>query len=357
MPQPGRKELSMEHQRITFPFEVSFEEIMENSDDYISAVFSCLESEFLVLPKGDGFIEYQAFETGYEVLKRATTGFNNLAPDVVYRAAVEIPITIIVLRAILGFTPPEWAYVATQRTGIEISQGFARTLDRKIRMNPLKRLKISERTEKRMKALIDAACELLVDGPPDVEPGRIHRLDKADTKAGSDSIQTMASLGVPYAVLLYERFLGRPFAGHRDSVSELVGGSLESAIEDVLSRSGISYRKTKRAERIPGFDQAPDFVIPSEFNPRVVIEAKITEDDGTARDKVIRVQHLAALSTAGQPPNQPKFEVVACIAGRGFGVRREDMRKLIYATRGKVFTLKTLEMLIEHTRLKEFTSR
>jgi hypothetical protein len=48
-------------------------------------------------------------------------------------------------------------------------------------------------------------------------------------------------------MLLYERFLGRPFAGHRDSVSELVGDVMESAIEDVLSAAGISYRKTKRA--------------------------------------------------------------------------------------------------------------
>jgi len=33
----------------------------------------------------------------------------------------------------------------------------------------------------------------------------------------------MADLGAPYAMLLYERFLGRPFAGHRDSVSQYVG--------------------------------------------------------------------------------------------------------------------------------------
>ncbi len=155
-------------------------------------------------------------------------------------------------------------------------------------------------------------------------------------------------------MLLYERFLGRPFAGHRDSVSELVGDSLESAIEDVLSGAGISYRKTKRAERIVGFDQAPDFIIPSEFNPQIVIEAKITEDDGTARDKVTRVQHLASLSLMGRPKDSPKFEVIACIGGRGFGVRREDMKKLLIATRGKVFTLKTLEYLVEFSRLKEF---
>jgi len=164
-------------------------------------------------------------------------------------------------------------------------------------------------------------------------------------------------LGVPYAMLLYERFLGRPFAGHRDSVSELVGDNLESVIEDVLSSAGVSYRKTKRAERIPGFDQAPDFIIPSEFNPRAIIEAKVTEDDGTARDKVTRIQHLGELSLAGQPPDQPKFEVIACIAGRGFGVRREDMRKMLIATRGKVFTLKNINRLVDHTGIHAFRTK
>jgi hypothetical protein len=46
----------------------------------------------------------------------------------------------------------------------------------------------------------------------------------------------------------------------------------------------VSYRKTKHSERIAGFDQAPDFIIPDEFNPAVIIEAKLTEDDGTARN-------------------------------------------------------------------------
>jgi hypothetical protein len=138
--------------------------------------------------------------------------------------------------------------------------------------------------------------------------------------------------------------------------SELIGGNMEVAIEAILDNAGISFRKTKRAARIPGFDQAPDFIIPSEYNPQVVIEAKITEDDGTARDKVTRVQHLGTLSLLGQPPQQPKFEVIACIGGRGFGVRREDMRKLLYATRGKVFTLKTLDRLVEYSRLREFRS-
>ena len=52
-----------------------------------------------------------------------------------------------------------------------------------------------------------------------------------------------------------------------------------------------------------------------------------------------------------------RFEVVACIAGRGFGVRREDMSKLLLATRGKVFTVQNVDQLVEHTRLREFRSK
>jgi len=159
-------------------------------------------------------------------------------------------------------------------------------------------------------------------------------------------------------MLLYERFLGRPFAGHRDSVSELVGDVLESAVEAQLSAAGKSFRKTKRAERVAGFDQAPDFIVPDEFNPQVIIEAKITEDDGTARDKITRVQHLGALAMRGRAPgDDPRFEVIACIAGRGFGIRREDMKKLLQATRGKVFTLQNSPRLIECTRLNEYRTR
>jgi len=340
-----------------YPFEVSFADLKTNLDNFVSVIFSSLESEFLVLPKGPGFIEYPVFERAYQVLKQATDGFAGFDAARILEAARQAPLCLIVLRAILGFTLPEWAYIATQRKGVEITQGFARALDRKIRMDPCASLRLTPLAEKRLLALIETAVEILVSPPLEACAHEIHRLDKADTREGIASIQHLARLGVPYPMLLYERLLGRPFAGHRDSVSELVGDSLESAIEDILAGAGISYRKTKRAEKIPGFDQAPDFVIPDEFAPKVVIEAKITEDDGTARDKVTRIQHLASLSIQGQPDGTPRFEVIACIAGRGFGVRREDMKKLILATRGKVFTLKTLNKFVDYTNLREFRTR
>lgn len=328
-----------------YPFEAEIADLQANLDHYVNTVFASLESDFLTMPKGHGFVEYPTFEAGYEALKRITQGFRVFEPEAVRKALFETPMIFIVLRAMLGFTPPEWAYMASSHSGVSVTQGHARTLDRCIRLAPLAPLKCSVDALARLDALIQTACTLLQEGAPETEAGRLHRLDKADTKHGLTGLQHLAGMGAPYAMLLYERFLGRPFAGHRDSVSELIGDGLETAIEEMLTKAGLSFRKTKRAEKIPGFDQAPDFILPSEFNPQVVIEAKITEDDGTARDKVTRIQHLAELSEQRVRRSEEGFEVIACIGGRGFGVRREDMKKLLLATKGKVFTPNMLSFL------------
>jgi hypothetical protein len=121
-----------------------------------------------------------------------------------------------------------------------------------------------------------------------------------------------------------------------------------------LSARRITHRKTGRAERIAGFEQAPDFFVPSELAPKVIIEAKIIGDDGTARDKVARILRLANMRDERVRDGRPSFEVVACVDGRGFGVRRNDMRDMLKATRGKVFTLATLDKLIDNTGLLKY---
>jgi hypothetical protein len=339
-----------------YPFEVPHAQIEANVDAFINAVFDTLQSSFLLLPRGPGFVTYPEFQQAYEVLKRHTAGFTAVEPDNVMNALQKDALAFIVLRAMLGFTPPELAYVASQQSGVDVSQGFARNFDRRVRIERQGLQSLSRQSRKRVAALVSTACQLLKEEVTETPPDMIHRLDKADTRSGLTSLRHLATEGAPYAMLLYERFLGRPFAGHRDSVSGLVGEVMENAVEERLRQAGISFRKTKRAERVEGFDQAPDFIIPDEWNPRVVIEAKITEDDGTARDKVTRIQHLAEISRQRRLQGQPDFQVIACIDGRGFGVRREDMRKLLEATRGKVFTLKTLDHLVESTALKAFKS-
>jgi hypothetical protein len=320
----------------------------------VDEVFAELKSSFLEMPRGEGFIDYATFERGYQALKRTTGDFETVTPATVEGAIAEAPISFIVFRTILGFTPPEWAYITTETTDVSVDQGAARSIDRNMRMQPLTPRPVgSTLTDQRIRAMIEAGVKILVAGAKTDVPTLLHRLDKADTKEGIKSIEAVADLGVPYPVLLYERFLGRPFASHRDSVSELVGEVVEAAIKDVLTAGKVSFRETKRAERITGFDQAPDFIIPDEFNPVALIEAKLTEDDGTARDKVARVQRLRTLrDEAGHT-----YDVIACIAGRGFKVRREDMRRLLQATDGKVFTLTTMHLLIDQTHIREYRSR
>ena len=213
------------------------------------------------------------------------------------------------------------------------------------------------KTLKRLDDLIDVAVHYIKKGGAHEEKGVIHRLAKFDTKNGIASLKYASKENVPYAVLLYERHLGRPFAAHRDAVSELIGEVMENAIEERLRAAGVSYRKTGRAEKIPGFGQAPDFCIPDEVSPAVIIEAKITSDDGTARDKVARIKELETQRNRHAASGHPRYEVVACIDGRGFRQRREDMRQLLHRLDGKVFTTATLDQLVSHTRIREFVTR
>jgi hypothetical protein len=61
-----------------------------------------------------------------------------------------------------------------------------------------------------------------------------------------------------------------------------------------------------------------------------------------------RDRHVAA--------GMPHYEVIACIDGRGFRQRREDMRQLLPELSGKVFTAATLNQLVLNTRLREFVT-
>ena len=167
---------------VLYPFDV--EELHANLDHYVDMVFASLESEFLTMPKGQGFVEYPIFEAGYESLKQVTQGFRNFDPKAISAALLDTPMIFIVLRAMLGFTPPEWAYMASRHTGLSISQGHARTLDRNIRLAPLTPLKCKVDGMIRLDALVQTACALLQEGTSRAEPGKLHRLDKADTKHG-----------------------------------------------------------------------------------------------------------------------------------------------------------------------------
>lgn len=343
------------------PYAVSFDQVSDHLEEFVDETFADLQSQFLVLPKGKGFVAFDSFQAAYEVLKRQTSAFRVFTRERTWSAFSEDALSFVVLRTILGLSPPEWAELV-DGAEIDVPQGAARGFDTRVRKdrgyfrtaNPVA---LRTETHRRVDAMVRAAVALVEKGGTGAGTDAIHRLAKFDTEAGLASLCHAADHHVPYAVLLYERYLGRPFASHRDSVSELIGEVMENAIEDRLLASRVTFRQTGRAERIPGWEQAPDFFVPTEAAAHVVIEAKITNDGGTARDKVSRILRLASMRDERARKGDPTFELVACIDGRGFGVRRNDMRDLIIATKGKVFTLATLGDLVENTGIRAFKAR
>ena len=87
-----------------------------------------------------------------------------------------------------------------------------------------------------------------------------------------------------------------------------------------------------------------------------MIEVRISEDNGTARDKITIVQRLALLSADSEAARKELFQSIACVDGRGFS-RGADIADMILATEGKVSTLRHLRQLVEHTRLSDFATR
>ncbi|MEU1886030.1 hypothetical protein ABZ491_11185 [Micromonospora rifamycinica] len=339
------------------PYQLSDVHLSERLDDMVSVTFADLTSQFMLLPRGSAFVAYEEFLAGYEAVRQATGGFAVVSVDRFWDALRKNALALVAIRCILGVSPPEWEDLTFEETGVRLPSNWARGLDGKVKRNHTFFTSSTGRTAltvERTTLLLRSACSALSNGAEEAPEGLIHRLEKIDTRGGLESVRYVAQQHVPYAVLLYERYLGRPFASHRDSVSELVGDVMESAIEEQLTSQRIPFRKTRRAERVPGFDQAPDFFVPDELAPSVIIEAKITGDDGTARDKVSRILRLASMRDQRIADGRRGFQVVACIDGRGFGVRRQDLKDLLVATRGKVFTASSLGDLVDNTDLHTF---
>jgi hypothetical protein len=140
--------------------------------------------------------------------------------------------------------------------------------------------------------------------------------------------------------LLYERYTGRPFAYVRDALSEAKGGLLEAAIAALFKAKGIPFEAIED-NRLEGFSQAPDFVVPSRQKPVVLIEAKLSEDGGTSRDKAGRIERL--FHEIGDRP----IALVAVVDGKGFRRINDTLAPILKHTRGRTFFLSNLDQLAE----------
>ena len=89
-----------------------------------------------------------------------------------------------------------------------------------------------------------------------------------------------------------------------------------------------------------GFSPGPDFALPQD-SPAVIIESKVAEDGGTARDKASRIANLA------QAAARRGLLACAVIDGRGWSERPSALADVVISTEGRTYSLATLQHLLD----------
>ena len=126
-----------------------------------------------------------------------------------------------------------------------------------------------------------------------------------------------------------------------DASSSIKGDLLELAVVRLFEAHAIPFYRTRAREKLPGWEQAPDFLLPTRERPTVAIEAKLAEDGGTARDKAARVERFC------HEARQKEVFPIAIIDGKGFFRINDVTAPIIRNTQGETYTLKTLERILK----------
>ena len=148
----------------------------------------------------------------YEALKQETAAFRRFDEPSVLNAIRRDALDV--LGARVRFSACRRRNGATSRRSdreVDVPQNDARKLDTRCRHErALFAGQMSQLMRERVEALVSVAVEYISKGAPAGAADTVHRIAKFDTSEGLTSLHNAADQHVPYAVLLYERYLGRP---------------------------------------------------------------------------------------------------------------------------------------------------
>jgi hypothetical protein len=298
------------------------------------------------VPWSDWIIEPAAFTKVFRRTVALVGDFSAMTAEGIAGAIARYPRSLMVFRLLTGYT---WS---------ELSDILATKLDANVSPQKLQQIErcdtpedIPGRLDEATRAALGIGLDSIVRKtlmalPPDLDPVRFRsRQDKIDTADGWASVAQCATDGVGLSDLLYERYTGRPFAYVRDALSEQKGDILEDALEALLQEHRIPYDRITD-NSIPGFEQAPDYALPDRLSPTIVIESKLAEDGGTARDKASRIERLRHTC------DRRGILLMALVDGKGFRRFNDVLLPIIRNTRGHTYTLETLPSIVEVEELR-----
>lgn len=302
-----------------------------------------LAANFAFVPRR-GDYELDTFARAYGHVTAATDRFREVSVPRLAELLVLHPESLLVFRTIIGYTPKELA-VATR----EVAQrrGAKGVTDSRI-----KSIERGARVPEGPADLLAETIHLLVSRSlwGEAPEGLRSKLDKVDTADGWDSVRRLAAEGVPYEAFLHQRHMGGAFRQLLDAASEERGEMLEAAAQTLLEEHGVPYLRTgshDQGEVAARFNltmtPAPDFVV---FEPpgtlRAILECKLTNDGGTARDKASRFRSLRqeTIRLGGVP-------LFAVLDGLGWERINDALAPVVEHCDGRVFTLETLPEMLE----------
>lgn len=291
------------------------------------------------------FYERPYFAEVYAAAAAATQDFTEVGEGQLARAVQDDPRTLLVFRTILGLTKDEFAH-STLLVGEPIqlprlNAGKIDTMEK--RGTPV--------TDDQASVIAKTLSQIM-DGTVFGEPGGDLRRkqQKLDTEQGWSSVQRLADEGVPYADFLHQRHYGGAFRQVLDATSSRRGNLIEDAVEQLFVDNGVPHIRTGSHNQHDIADRfeilvapAPDFVVyDTSDSLRALLECKLVNDGGTARDKALRFERLRAEATrlGGVP-------LLAVLGGMGWTRVNDTLGPVVRDTDGRVFTLSTLPEMLD----------
>lgn len=312
---------------------------------------------FHLVPRGQAMGSQADFAAAYDALATATGNFSDVSQATLTTALLATPSALPALRMIACLTNKELA-VAMKLLDptLRVSDDTLKRFERGQPPDPSVPGRRAERAEARRAELasaIAAAIRATVDRQiltvPNNASATFHsKLDHQDTIGGWTSVHDTAVNGVPYSALLYHRYVGGVWRQVQDAYSEAKGdGILELPLAQLLGEEGIPYYRSPSGRsgaaataRRFGLHPGPDFVIPGD-QPAVVVESKVAEDGGTARDKASRIEGLA------DSARRAGLVVCALVDGKGWSERAGALVDVVIATDGRTYSLQTMKQLLD----------
>lgn len=316
-----------------------------------------LQAYFEVVPwDQEALYDAEAFEGIYRFVTEQTGIFRNVEPDVIVAVLHEKPCAVLIFRLILGYSLDEIELVLAKKFGVFFSKDKLREIEQKCH-------EASPGLLRQWRSDVAPVLSLFfyktaygetfagLEGIPEERFKRRAKVLKLDFSRGWESVFEMASRGVLFADLLYQRYIGGSVRQVLDIGSALKADILEEPVKALLESQRIPFYQTRPRERVGGWEQAPDFFIPNRERPEVVIEAKVAEDGGTARDKASRIERLARIA-------QAKGAVcIAVVDGKGFRRINDVLVPILVNCKGKVFSYSNLRELLALPEIAQWAGK